>query len=139
MAAKEELPIRSHFRAIHAHTDREIHLQCVGHHLAIGEKHQILQTRTDHSIDSILFLTLSMLLLACIVYLPDHISTMSRRAYYYFAGEMALKELSWQAAETLQGTATSAADSIASVASELAHSAQTTAADATTAVQEAVG
>ncbi|KAI6873514.1 hypothetical protein KC323_g1091 [Hortaea werneckii] len=36
--------------------------------------------------NSILFLTLSMFLLAVILYLPDHILTISRRGYYYCAG-----------------------------------------------------
>ncbi|GAB1737998.1 hypothetical protein NU219Hw_g2509t1 [Hortaea werneckii] len=36
--------------------------------------------------NSILFLTLSMFTLAVILYLPDHILTISRRGYYYCAG-----------------------------------------------------
>ncbi|KAI7518782.1 hypothetical protein KC331_g21026, partial [Hortaea werneckii] len=35
---------------------------------------------------SILFLTLSMFTLAVVLYLPDHILTISRRGYYYCAG-----------------------------------------------------
>ncbi|KAI7237467.1 hypothetical protein KC330_g3173 [Hortaea werneckii] len=37
-------------------------------------------------LDSILFLTLSMFTLAVVLYLPDHILTISRRGYYYCAG-----------------------------------------------------
>ncbi|KAI7216752.1 hypothetical protein KC333_g4654 [Hortaea werneckii] len=36
--------------------------------------------------NSILFLTLSMFTLAVVLYLPDHILTISRRGYYYCAG-----------------------------------------------------
>lgn len=36
--------------------------------------------------DSILFLTLSLLAIATVLYLPAHVKTMSSRAYFYFAG-----------------------------------------------------
>lgn len=69
--------------------------------------------------DSILFLTFSLLLIASVIYLPNHIMTMSRRTYYYFAGDAALMATS----RTLYGTATRAAD----VASEWAQTAYQTA------------
>lgn len=37
-------------------------------------------------VDSTLFLTLSLLAIATVLYLPAHVKTMSSRAYYYFAG-----------------------------------------------------
>ncbi|TKA22688.1 hypothetical protein B0A50_07781 [Salinomyces thailandicus] len=37
--------------------------------------------------NSILFLTTSLLALAITLYLPNHVITISRRGYYYFAGE----------------------------------------------------
>ena len=39
-----------------------------------------------HAPDSVLFLTLSLLAIATVLYLPAHVKTMSSRAYYYFAG-----------------------------------------------------
>ncbi|EMF15852.1 uncharacterized protein SEPMUDRAFT_81033 [Sphaerulina musiva SO2202] len=69
--------------------------------------------------NSILFLTFSLLLIASVIYLPNHIMTMSRRTYYYFAGDAALMATS----RTLYGTATRAAD----VASEWAQTAYQTA------------
>lgn len=75
----------------------------------------LLLSRTD----SILFLTFSLLLIASVIYLPNHIMTMSRRTYYYFAGDAALMATS----RTLYGTATRAAD----VASEWAQTAYQTA------------
>ncbi|EME85580.1 uncharacterized protein MYCFIDRAFT_103511, partial [Pseudocercospora fijiensis CIRAD86] len=36
--------------------------------------------------NSIAFLSLSMLTIATFMYLPDHVMTISRRTYYYFAG-----------------------------------------------------
>ncbi|KAI5367990.1 Putative small subunit of serine palmitoyltransferase [Septoria linicola] len=60
--------------------------------------------------NSILFLTFSLFLIASVVYLPNHIMTMSRRTYYYFAGDASLSASSRNAAETLYGTATRAAD-----------------------------
>lgn len=78
-------------------------------------------------VDSILFLTLSLLLLASILYLPNHIATVSRRAYYYCAGgdtqtlySTATRATGWaanayQAAMNKSATATAAA-----VASEVA-------------------
>jgi Small subunit of serine palmitoyltransferase-like len=38
-------------------------------------------------LDSILFLALSLLLIAAFLYLPEHIATISRRAFYYCFGD----------------------------------------------------
>lgn len=62
-----------------------------------------------------LFLTLSLLTLATCLYLPNHIVTMSRRAYYYCAGEMG--ELS-NTTGTLQDAAAKATSTALDVAAE---------------------
>ena len=36
--------------------------------------------------DSLLFLFISMIVIAASLYLPEHISTMWRRAWFYYAG-----------------------------------------------------
>ena len=41
------------------------------------------------SIDSFLFLFLSMIIIAASLYLPSHIATISRRAWFYYAGDEA--------------------------------------------------
>lgn len=38
-----------------------------------------------------------MLTICCVLYLPNHVATISRRAYYYFAGDAAVLEVSRQA------------------------------------------
>jgi len=40
--------------------------------------------------NSILFLAMAMFLIASILYLPDHLATISRRTYYYFIGDAEL-------------------------------------------------
>lgn len=87
-----------------------------------------------------------MLLIASFLYLPDHIMTMSRRTYYYFAGDAGHSN-SRQAAETLYETATKAGDAVLGAASEWAQTAYEAAANKTAAnvpaaaseVAEAVG
>ncbi|KAF2230590.1 hypothetical protein EV356DRAFT_508505 [Viridothelium virens] len=37
--------------------------------------------------NSLLFLILSMILIAASLYLPEHVSEITRRAFYYYAGE----------------------------------------------------
>lgn len=74
----------------------------------------------DLSADSVLFLALSMVLLASILYLPDHLVTISRRAYYYCAGDHNGPR---QAAESLYGTATRAGDAMYDAATAWAHNA----------------
>lgn len=62
-----------------------------------------------------------MLGIATIVYLPDHIMTMSRRAYYYCAGDAPLlSKFPLQAAETFYGSATRAGDAVLEAATEWA-------------------
>ncbi|KAK3074596.1 hypothetical protein LTR53_002874 [Teratosphaeriaceae sp. CCFEE 6253] len=61
--------------------------------------------------NSILFLTISMLSTACILYLPDHVMEVSRRTYYYFAGDTAAEnltgaDLAIKASEAVLGKAT---------------------------------
>lgn len=50
--------------------------------------------------DSVLFLTFSMITIAITLYLPNHLSMIMRRGYYYFAGEAAISDISSQAAST---------------------------------------
>ncbi|KAK4580192.1 hypothetical protein LTR86_000395 [Recurvomyces mirabilis] len=83
--------------------------------------------------NSILFLTFSMLSTACILYLPDHIMTVSKRTYYYFAGDVAVGELSKQAVET----ATKASEGILSAAKTVYDATANTAATAGEAVGQA--
>lgn len=37
--------------------------------------------------DSVLFLVLSMVVIAAALYLPEHITMMARRAWFYYAGD----------------------------------------------------
>ena len=65
-----------------------------------------------------------MFVIACTVYLPNHIVTMFRRSYYYFVGgDAALLSTSRQAAESLYGSATRAKDAVLDAATEWAQSA----------------
>lgn len=61
-----------------------------------------------------------MVLLASILYLPDHLVTISRRAYYYCAGDYNGPR---HAAESLYGTATRAGDAMYDAATAWAHNA----------------
>ncbi|EME47882.1 hypothetical protein DOTSEDRAFT_123261 [Dothistroma septosporum NZE10] len=60
--------------------------------------------------NSVLFLTLSMVLIATIVYLPGHVKFLTLRAYYYMSGDAALVTSSRQAADKLMGSATEVLD-----------------------------
>ncbi|KAK0269101.1 hypothetical protein LTR35_015010 [Friedmanniomyces endolithicus] len=69
--------------------------------------------------NSILFLTISMLSTACILYLPDHVVEVSRRGYYYFAGDAPpehLGEVAAKASEAVRDAATGFAESVSSAA-----------------------
>ncbi|KAK0249640.1 hypothetical protein LTR91_010609 [Friedmanniomyces endolithicus] len=69
--------------------------------------------------NSILFLTISMLSTACILYLPDHVVEVSRRGYYYFAGDAPPEhfgEVAAKASEAVRDAATGLAESISSAA-----------------------
>ncbi|KAE9988085.1 hypothetical protein EG328_000555 [Venturia inaequalis] len=48
-------------------------------------------------IDSILFLALSLLLIAAFLYLPEHIATIGRRAFYYCFGDDQIQSSSYSA------------------------------------------
>jgi len=63
--------------------------------------------------DSFLFLTLSMVLIAASLYLPEHIVTISHRAFYYYSG---------------RGTPPSKASAISAAAAAAAAAALTTSA-----------
>ncbi len=63
--------------------------------------------------DSVLFLTTSMLTIATILYLPNHIAIICRRAYYYFAGDA---ELSRNMAAQLGGKVEEFAGAVVDVA-----------------------
>ncbi|KAK0932775.1 hypothetical protein LTR29_015627 [Friedmanniomyces endolithicus] len=69
--------------------------------------------------NSILFLTISMLSTACILYLPDHVVEVSRRGYYYFAGDAPPEhfgEVAAKASEAVRDAATGLAESVSSAA-----------------------
>ncbi len=67
-----------------------------------------------------------MLATACALYLPNHISTMSTRVYYYFAGDVETavggkgSEAALDAASDLAGAAYQAAVNTAAVAQDAA-------------------
>ncbi|KAH9832808.1 Pfam:DUF3317 [Teratosphaeria destructans] len=88
--------------------------------------------------NSILFLTISMFTLASVLYLPNHIMTMARRSFYYFAGDAALSELPWQAAGILGQNASKASEAVMAAATDLAGTAYHTAVNTAAAAQEAV-
>jgi hypothetical protein len=82
---------------------------------------------SDKNLDSILFLTSSMLTTACVLYLPDHASTVSKRVYYYFAGDA-----------HIGGTASRASEAMFGAASDIAGAAYQAAVNTAAAAQEAV-
>jgi len=93
--------------------------------------------------NSILFLSFSMLATACILYPPDHVSTISKRLYYYFAGDTTLtdasRELSRTAASHIGGTASRASEAMFGAASDIAGAALKAAVNTAAAAQEAAG
>lgn len=54
-----------------------------------------------------------MLAMATFVYLPDHLITVSRRAYYYFAGDTVSGDFSSQAANAVGKASAAAIDTAA--------------------------
>lgn len=88
--------------------------------------------------DSILFLTFSMFTIACFLYLPDHISIISRRVCYYFAGDIALLDASRTAAIQLGGTASKASEAVLGAASDFAGAAYEAAKNTAAVAQEAM-
>jgi len=85
-------------------------------------------------LDSVLFLMLSMFSIMCFLYLPNHIVTMSRRAFYYFAGDAQLAD----ASRHLGVTASKASEAVGSTATDLAGAAYKATALAATVAQGAV-
>jgi hypothetical protein len=65
-----------------------------------------------YATDSVLFLLISLLTIAAFLYLPDHLLTIARRAFYYYAGDesgssavaMTASSLSEPAVETLRSS-----------------------------------
>lgn len=89
--------------------------------------------------DSILFLFLSMVIIAASLYLPEHVAVIARRAYYYAVGdkESTVQKVSQTMAETVAQTAFQAASSIAKAATSMPTTAQEVV-ESATAVAEAV-
>ena len=79
-----------------------------------------------------------MLSIACFLYLPAHLVTISRRTYYYFAGDAALTDASMTAASQLGGTAGKASEAVLGAATDLAGAAYQAAVNTAAAAQEAV-
>jgi hypothetical protein len=79
-----------------------------------------------------------MLTTACVLYLPDHVSTVSRRLYYYFAGDAAIMDASRTAASHIGGTASRASEAMFGAASDIAGAAYQAAVNTAAAAQEAV-
>ena len=69
--------------------------------------------------DSILFLLVSMLGIAAALYLPDHITIIARRSFYYWAGDASLGNTTQKAAETIWQTAAKATGAVADAVSGL--------------------
>ena len=83
-----------------------------------------------------LFLTFSLFTVASILYLPDHIVTISRRAYYYFAGD-GDNHLVDTAASQLGDTASKASEAVLDAATELAEAAYQASANTVAAAKDA--
>jgi hypothetical protein len=78
-----------------------------------------------------------MLTTACVLYLPDHIATVSRRVYYYFAGDAEFMDASRTVASQLGGTASKASEALVGAASDLAGAAYQAAVNTAVVAQEA--
>jgi hypothetical protein len=74
-----------------------------------------------------------MFTLAVVLYLPNHIATVSRRAYYYFAGENPASM-----ASHIGDTASKASEAVLGAASGIAGAAYQAAVNSTAAAQSAV-
>lgn len=74
---------------------------------------------------------LSMFSIMCVLYLPNHIATISRRTYYYFAGDVAV-------AAHIGGSASKASEAVMGAATDLAGAAYDAAMNTASAAQEAV-
>ena len=78
-----------------------------------------------------------MLTLASVLYLPDHLMTMSKRAYYYFAGDAAPSDLPEQVFDTIAQTTSKASEALLDAATTLAETAYQAAAHTAAAAQGA--
>lgn len=85
-------------------------------------------------LDSVLFLMLSMFSIMCFLYLPNHVVTMSRRAFYYFAGDAQLAD----ASKHLSNTAIKASEAVKDTATDLAGAAYQATVHTAMVAQEAV-
>lgn len=74
-----------------------------------------------------------MLGIAAALYLPDHITVIARRSFYYWAGDASLGNSSLKAADTIWQTAARATDAVVDAVSGFAGS---VAANASASVQE---
>lgn len=79
-----------------------------------------------------------MFTIACCVYLPNHIMFISRRAYYYFAGDAAIFDASRTAASQIGGRASKASEAVMGAATSLAGAAFRAGVNTAAAAQEAV-
>lgn len=99
----------------------------------------MLTTARESRADSVLFLFVSMTLIAAFLYLPDHVSTISRRAFYYWAGDASFRSTSQRAADSFWQTASKATDAVKDAASGLAGTAYQATFNASAVAQEVVG
>lgn len=74
-----------------------------------------------------------------ILYLPDHVITISRRGYYYFAGDGTMREIPWQAAGRIGDGASKASEAVFDFAGTAYQAAVNTAVAAQEAVTESLG
>jgi hypothetical protein len=68
-----------------------------------------------------------MLGIAAALYLPDHITIIARRSFYYWAGDASLGNSTQKAADTIWQTAAGATDAMADAVSGLSGAAAATA------------
>jgi len=93
LAPAQTLPIRSHLLPIHADAHRENHLQyaplssCPFRPLPLRPFTINTNSPNYNTTDSFLFLFLSMIIIAASLYLPEHITTIASRAWFYYAGD----------------------------------------------------
>lgn len=84
----QALSVRSHLLAVHVDAYRKVHLQCVLRTCLVLLATDLTFVNHFTSIDSILFLFLSMVTIAVALYLPRHVSIIAHRAYYYLSGDL---------------------------------------------------
>lgn len=79
-----------------------------------------------------------MLGIAAALYLPDHITIITRRSFYYWAGDASISNSTQKAADTIWQTAARATDAVASAVSGLSGSAAASASAVAKKVAEGV-